>query len=484
MGSTIKIPELAANTIVGGSYRIIRKIGSGGMSVVYEAENLRLPELRVAVKIIKSNYASDDEFYQRFRREAAIGARVRHPNVAAVIDWNAMPDGTPFLVMEYLEGESLHERMKRGPLSKELVRSVLFQTAAALEVAHAQSVIHRDLKPRNIFLISGSANLPEGILVKVIDFGVSKILGADTLESTTSRTLGTPRYMSPEQISTDHQRVGPATDQFSLGALAYELIAGKPAFNGDCLETVLYQIVNEDPLPLHELAPHVSPRLEHAINRALSKKPAERYPSISAFVREAFRDDLESTTPTVAVKLKNKLKLRKKLQQLTIAVLMLTTVALLISFAIITMQNDSAEFVFAEPKDEVTAFNVNNEPAPFTPQANQQVIHFSVPSNNNITRDTNEDIEDTNLLKIPNLATAQAKLTEAQNLDFTGNYLESIRVARQSIALEDSNTARMLIFLGYCSLNDVGNARAAFFAINKKAHTQARRLCKERGLDF
>ena len=212
-----------------------------------------------------------------------------------------MPDGSPFLVLEYLAGESLHERIVRGPVAGALLQSILQQVASGLDAAHSKGVIHRDLKPRNIFLIAGRTELPEGIFVKVIDFGISKLLGADTLESTTSRALGTPRYMSPEQVRGEDELIGPQTDQFALAAITYELVAGKPAFGGDNLDAVLYRIAHENPTPLCNVAPHASAQLERAVTRALSKAPAARFGSATEFVQAAFADtiNLDTCGPTI-----------------------------------------------------------------------------------------------------------------------------------------------------------------------------------------
>ena len=472
--------------IVGGSYRLVRKIGQGGMGVVYEAANLRLPELRVAIKVMDPSFAAQSEFYQRFRREAAIGVTMRHPNIASVIDWNTLPDGSPFLVLEYLEGESLHERMKRGRLAGDLLQSVLRQVAAGLDAAHAKGVIHRDLKPRNIFLLPGHSALPEGIFVKVIDFGVSKIVGVDTLESTSSRALGTPRYMSPEQIRGDGEIVGPQSDQFALAAIAYELIASRPAFDGDNVETVLYRIAHEDPAPLGDTAPAISLHLERAIMRALNKAPAERFGSATQFVEAAFAGEAgrgDATIRTPDERTVRTLGGRRRKQQRVLLVTVALMALVVVAAVIVSLVGRPA--TTRPPPDPPEQSEVSPSlplPPPAPPGESGGTVVVAIPKGQDTPTPSTAPVK--TLPSAPHSAAAHDKLAEAETLAANGSYRESVRIARQSIAFEDSGQARLIVLLGYCHLADLGNARAALFSVRTEDRVEARRKCRAFGLDL
>jgi serine/threonine protein kinase len=279
---------LPPDAVVSGTYRILRKIAAGGMGVVYEAEHVRLAGHKVALKVLMPEVAGNLEALARFRREAEICTRLQHPNIIRVSDFNTLDDGTPYLVMDYLEGESLTIRMARGPVPQKDALDILRQIGAALDAAHRQGVVHRDLKPSNVFLIktdpeSTGAGQPT---VKVLDFGISKMLTEATLVSgPKSGIFGSPSYMSPEQAEGRNQEVGPASDQFSLAAIAVELLTEKKAFSGEIPSSILFQVVHREPDGLEVLDRDFPPAVGEAVRRALSKNPGRRYPSIAAFLQ-------------------------------------------------------------------------------------------------------------------------------------------------------------------------------------------------------
>ncbi|MEE8408667.1 MAG: serine/threonine-protein kinase, partial [Myxococcota bacterium] len=301
--------ELVPGTVVSNSYEIIRKIARGGMGDVYEAQHMRLSQRRVAIKVLRQETVEKtSQASTRFRREAEICAKLTHPNIVSVTDWNTLPDGRPFFVMEYLEGESLEARMARRRLMTDEIEKVLRQVGSAVHTAHQLDIVHRDLKPSNIFLVS-SAQAPLGPeFVKVLDFGISKIVGANTLQTTGIKVLGSPRYMSPEQARGRNEEITTKSDQFTLAVVAYELYAGKPPFEADTVDSLLFNIVYEEPPPLQDMAPEMPRHVVDAINCAMTKAPQDRYPSMRNFLRDLLQDDVylgvssrSSEAPTLQV---------------------------------------------------------------------------------------------------------------------------------------------------------------------------------------
>ncbi|MGA9656529.1 MAG: serine/threonine-protein kinase, partial [Polyangia bacterium] len=280
-------PEPRMDALVGavleGAYRITRLIGEGGMGAVYEAVQLRLNK-RVAIKLMARDLASNREALARFRREAEITSHLGHPHLVSVVDFGQAESGEPYLVMEYLEGEDLDHRLRRvGRMSIEAVVHVVRQVASALNAAHDQGVVHRDLKPGNVFLVQ----IPgEPDFVKILDFGISKMKAARTQLTSASAVMGTPNYMSPEQATGMLEEVDHRTDQWSLACIAWEMLLGRGPFVADEVAALLYQIINLDPHPLAQRVPGLPPAVETALRRALRKKPAERFSSMREFSRE------------------------------------------------------------------------------------------------------------------------------------------------------------------------------------------------------
>jgi serine/threonine protein kinase len=257
-------------TIVAGKYLLDRVIGHGGMGLVVQATHLRLRQ-PVALKILLPHAAQDAETVQRFLREARAAVQLRGEHIARVLDVGALDTGTPYMVLEYLEGTDL-DRFPRDQLTIESLVDLTLQACEALAEAHALGIVHRDIKPSNFFIIRD----PGGTLfLKLLDFGISKTPGA-TGKLTESRVmLGTPPYMSPEQVRAS-RKVDPRSDIWSLGVVLYELIEGRLPFEADAFAATILRIVNDRPAKLTARLPA---GLDRIILRCLEKKPERRFQS-------------------------------------------------------------------------------------------------------------------------------------------------------------------------------------------------------------
>ena len=270
---------LATGTLVNGIYRLVRQVGAGGMGQVWEARHERTKG-RVALKVLLPEMGRHEEVLRRFQREVEVTSALNHPNIVRVTDAGELPDGRPYLVMEFLEGHDMTTVAGRAlPLGD--VIDIVEQTAMGLHVAHGQSVIHRDLKPANIFIVP----LPgtSRSLVKVLDFGISKAMDGVNQLTHTRNVIGTPYYMAPEQATGGRSAMDARADQFSLAAIAYELVTGQMAFEGDGVMNVIYKVVNDPPRSFASLGVAAPAGVEAAILRALSKSPNDRFPSVMEF---------------------------------------------------------------------------------------------------------------------------------------------------------------------------------------------------------
>ncbi|MDX2019888.1 MAG: protein kinase [Deltaproteobacteria bacterium] len=284
-------PSTVPNTF--GAYRITRLIGRGGMGEVYEGIHERTGA-PVAIKVLLPDFGGRPTLLARFKREAEITSRLRHPNIVKVFDFDQLPDGRPFIAMELLSGASLDAVIQRGtPMPLPRVASILEQVALALESAHAVSVVHRDLKPANLFL----ETLPgaDRELVRILDFGISKIRDGSSSLTQTMAVIGTPHYMSPEQALGRTREIDGRSDQFSLAAIVFELLTGRAAFGpddpteDDPAAAVLFRVVHATPPALASLHVDVPSASEAALWRALSKDPKERFESITVFAKSFLR---------------------------------------------------------------------------------------------------------------------------------------------------------------------------------------------------
>jgi eukaryotic-like serine/threonine-protein kinase len=266
-------PErLASRTIVDGRYRVLNRVGSGGMADVYCAEDLQLGR-NVALKIMHSRFAEDPEFVERFRREARNAAGLQHPNVVAVYDRGEW-DGNYYIAMEFLDGRSLKQLVQQeGPLAPERAIDLTVQVLRAARSAHRRGVIHRDLKPHNVLV-------DEEGRAKVTDFGIARAGASDMTQ--TGSILGTAQYLSPEQAQ--GYSVDATSDLYSIGIMLYELLTGRVPFDGESAVSIALKHVNEWPVPPSRLNPEVTPELEGVVLRALEKDPARRFPDADAFI--------------------------------------------------------------------------------------------------------------------------------------------------------------------------------------------------------
>jgi predicted Ser/Thr protein kinase len=262
--------------LIADRYELEELVGTGGMSSVFRAHDRQL-ERDVAIKVLHEHYADDPEYLERFRREARAVARLSHPNIVTVID-RGDDGGRQYIVFEHVEGENLKELVLRsGRMSVRRALELALAIADGLAFAHDHGLVHRDVKPQNILLSR------EGE-VKVTDFGIARSLHMEHGVTQTGTVLGTGEYLAPEQAS--GKPVSPATDVYSLGVVLWELLAGDVPFVGDNFVAVALRHVNDPPPHLRERRPDVTPRLDAAVQRALAKDPARRFPSMTAFAKE------------------------------------------------------------------------------------------------------------------------------------------------------------------------------------------------------
>ncbi len=269
---------------VAAKYVIGRRIGIGGMGAVFEAQDLRL-DRRVAIKFLHPHLAASPTAAGRFKREAKSATRITSEHVVKVLEIDDLPDGTPMLVMEYLEGTDLRELLREsGPLPPELAVDYVMQALQAIAEGHNTSIIHRDLKPSNLFLTARADGSP---LIKVLDFGIAKTLEGEgasdhALTSTDDSRLGSPAYMPPEQFE-DPRNVDARSDFWALGVTLYELISGRMPFHGFNIPELRSQVFNHTPASLKALVPSsaLPPGLDPVIAKCLAKARSDRYTTAS-----------------------------------------------------------------------------------------------------------------------------------------------------------------------------------------------------------
>jgi len=264
-----------------GKYKLLRVIGEGGMGIVFEAHHERI-DRRVAIKMLRPEMSDNTEVIARFSRKARAAAKLGNHHTAHIIDVEDV-DSLPIMVMEFLEGSDLADELaKRGPLPVAEAVGYLLSACVAMAEAHGHGIVHRDLKPSNLFIAVESGER----VIKVLDFGISKMIEAGKVNVTsTAGTMGTPLYMSPEQVRSA-KNVDARTDIWSLGIILYELLAGRPPFLGDAGPAVIAAIAADDPQPLRELRPDVPEKLAAIVHKAIAKSPKDRFESVRAFAAE------------------------------------------------------------------------------------------------------------------------------------------------------------------------------------------------------
>ncbi len=279
------------NTTV-GNYRVTKLLGEGGMGAVYLGEHPVIGR-KVAIKVLHTALAADKDIVARFFNEARAIHLIAHPNIVEILDFGQTPDGQPYFIMEYLTGEALSEIVARGPISPPEVAALADQMCRALGAAHAKGIVHRDLKPHNVQIIEKDGQP----FVKILDFGVAKILaapdGSQSVKTRTGSLMGTPLYMSPEQCKgaglLDHR-----TDIYSLGVMIFEMLAGRPPFMAEGIGELFAKHMLEEAPSLLELAPQTPPAMAAAIMKSLNKELDDRFPSMEDF-RKALLGEVQIT---------------------------------------------------------------------------------------------------------------------------------------------------------------------------------------------
>ncbi len=269
--------DTLVGTTLAGKYQIESEIGRGGMGVVYRAQDLKLKR-PVALKFLPPDFASDPETRERFVVEAQAAAALSHPNICTIYEVGEAEE-LSYIAMEFVEGQSLRQKIKIGPLKPEEATDIAAQVAGGLAEAHKKGIIHRDVKAANIMVT------PQG-QAKVMDFGLAKLRGGSSLTKTQT-TLGTVAYMSPEQAR--GKTLDSRTDIWSLGVVLYEMLTGKLPFRGDHDQAVIHAIAHEEPEPLRKEKSSLTAEFENVVGQALAKKPADRYQTM-----DEFREDLEA----------------------------------------------------------------------------------------------------------------------------------------------------------------------------------------------
>jgi serine/threonine protein kinase len=517
--------EIRVGTVLGETYEITDLLGQGGMGAVWAAKHLRLPGKRVAIKVLHGLAANDRESYARFRREAEIASRIGHPNIVTVHDFNVLASGTPYLVLEYLDGEDLSQRLTRGKLPLATALGIARQIGSALHAAHKADVVHRDLKPGNVFLMATEIGGELVDQVKVLDFGISKIRGSQTVQTQDSVLLGTPQYMAPEQALGKNTEIDGRTDVFALGAIVYEMISGRAAFMGNTLAEVVFKVVYDKSPPLAEAEPETPPNVVAAVEQALAKDPNARFSDVAAFINaltgrplqtldraraknpapEAFASTQAAagaapsqppgvqTTgargevapaipPTTTAKVSDGKRAAFVVGALlaaiggTLGVMKLTarpqaevpTVATVTGPAIVPPK---IEPVIAPPKIDApttvppTGATVVTPP----PKVELQSSKVSTPSKPGKQEALSPEI---------------AAELDAAEKELDGAPAEAVRQARHTLATAKSSRAFAIIARAFCKQGDLGNAKAALHSVGSADRARVLKYCKAAGTDL
>jgi serine/threonine-protein kinase len=269
--------------IVGDRYRVLRKIGEGGMGEVYLAEHIYI-EKKVALKLLRAEVLSNPEAVARFRQEARSASSIGHENIIEIDDFGALPDGRVYMAMEYLEGKALNDLLSGGPLPLPRALDILIHVGRGLAAAHAKGITHRDMKPHNVFVVQRDGrDIP-----KILDFGIAKVTHASGGQSLTIQgsIFGTPEYMAPEQAmggKMDHR-----VDIYAMGIILYEVFCGRVPFKADSVMGILMMQIGTPPTPPAEMAAQTGrvcpPALAAIIERAIQKNPADRFQTMNELV--------------------------------------------------------------------------------------------------------------------------------------------------------------------------------------------------------
>lgn len=269
--------HLAEGVVLAGRFRLEAPIGAGGMAEVWRARDLH-SQRHIALKLLKADVQSSAEAVQRLRREGEVLSALSHPAIVRVETYGQLDGGVVFVAMELLEGETLGARMRRGPIDPAELAPILAGMCAGLFAAHERGIVHRDLKPDNVFLVSSE----EPPVVKLLDFGISKVFG-ETRLTYTGEILGTPRYMSPEQLRAE-SNIDARVDVYALGVIVYEALVGRPPFLAPTPTDLIVAILHGKVAPLSAVRPELGRELDAVVTRAMARVPQARYASASEFL--------------------------------------------------------------------------------------------------------------------------------------------------------------------------------------------------------
>jgi hypothetical protein len=501
--------------VLGEPYEITELLGQGGMGAVWTAKHLRLPGKRVAIKVLHGVAASDRESYARFRREAEIASRIGHPNIVTVHDFNVLPSGTPYLVLEYLDGEDLAHRLTRGKVPLEQALAIARQIGSALHAAHKADVVHRDLKPGNVFLVATEIGGELVDQVKVLDFGISKIRGSQTVQTQDSVLLGTPQYMAPEQALGKNAEIDARTDVFALGAIVYEMLSGRAAFMGNTLAEVVFKVVYEKHTPLQSLVPEVPKNVADAVEQALAKDPAQRFADVAAFINaltgrplqtldrmrksaavEAFastaagpgvattgaRGEMTPAIPPTTAPTKNDGK------RLAFAA---AALVVLVGGGLGAIQLLKAPPAIPGPTATTTVPTKVESPAP--PTVTPNVEHpatipppTTMPTPTSQPTGANVELKSSPPAKPGKREAVPAEVAadlEAAEKAIDSDPQEAIRLARHTLATTKTSHAFAIVARAFCKQGDLGNAKAALHSVAGERQSVLK-YCKNVGTDL
>ena len=280
-GATLRQSGVKQDSFVGkvikGRYNVLRKIGEGGMGTVYLAEQVSIGR-KIALKVLRGQYARDEEFVRRFRSEARLAASLNHRSVITIYDFDQADDGSLFIVMEHVEGRNLKEIIQGGPLDVGMAVRLGMQIAEGLGAAHRAGVIHRDIKPENIMVAA------DGDQAKLMDFGIARLRDTgDTRLTRADAIMGTPAYMAPEQI--EGREVSERTDIYAFGIVLYEMLTGEVPFKGSTPSAVILKHLQEMPVPLRTQRQEIPPAIERVVTQALEKQSQKRQQNMEEVVQ-------------------------------------------------------------------------------------------------------------------------------------------------------------------------------------------------------
>jgi serine/threonine-protein kinase len=383
----------ATNEIVGTTlqdrYLVTRKVGQGGMGAVYEATHTLIGK-RVAVKVLLEKYAQREAIVKRLKQEAQLASQIGHEHIIDITDIGNTEDGRTFVVMEYLEGESLAECLARETqLPEQRILQIISQAASALAAAHDKGIVHRDIKPENLFLLKRK----DLDFVKVVDFGISKSLRVSDSDeeqprlTQTGMVLGTPLYMSPEQARGD-ETLDHRVDVYALGVIMYEAASGHVPFGGTNYLSVISQVLNEEPKPLRELRPALSEEFEAIVSRAMAKDRDERYGSARELLDDltALQDDPTRSTERAKITGPRRKALHKKVAGVKVIVwiaavaVILAAVVVIVKFTMGDAPKQQAARLDAAvavtpPPDAAVIVPAAIDAAPAKPEAETVSVH-------------------------------------------------------------------------------------------------------------